>query len=385
MEWHIITGEFPPVTGGVSDYSGVIAAGLASAGETVHVWCPASIRGSSKFAGVQVHDSGGSWTGADLVRLDAALNRTPAPRRLLVQWVPHLYGRRSLNLAFCRWLRRRGRCGDHLELMVHEPYLAFGEGLIRQDIAAAVQRAMVMLLLSAAQRVWVAIPAWADHLRSWTLGRSIPFCWLPVPSTVPVAPASEAVADHRKQLLRGSDGIIAGHFGTYSKEVRGDLRKVLPRVLDAAPEIQVLLLGRGSQEALQELCETTGTDRSRVVASGPLGGLELSYHLQACDLMMQPYIDGASTRRTTLMAALAHGRPVVTTTGRLSEAFWTGCEAITAVPAGDAAAMVQSTVALARDPERRRQLSVAAKCLYDRRFGLPNVIHALRSPTCTIA
>ena len=38
--WHIVTGEYPPARGGVSDYTFAIANGLASAGDEVNVWCP---------------------------------------------------------------------------------------------------------------------------------------------------------------------------------------------------------------------------------------------------------------------------------------------------------------------------------------------------------
>ena len=44
MEWHLITGEYPPQPGGVSDYTRFLASGLADAGETVAVsvtLCPA--------------------------------------------------------------------------------------------------------------------------------------------------------------------------------------------------------------------------------------------------------------------------------------------------------------------------------------------------------
>jgi len=37
---HLITGEYPPQSGGVSDYSYLVATGLAKASEKVHVWAP---------------------------------------------------------------------------------------------------------------------------------------------------------------------------------------------------------------------------------------------------------------------------------------------------------------------------------------------------------
>ncbi len=237
MDWHIITGEFPPASGGVGDYSSAVAAGLAAAGDAVHVWCPASAGPPVHISGVQVHAVAGTWGRGDLARVDSALNLTPAPRRLLVQWVPHAFGMRSLNVGFCRWLRRRGRSGDCLEVMVHEPSLAFGEGSWRQDLAAIVHRAMVMLLLNAARRVWVAIPSWTDRLQAWTLGRDIPFCWLPVPSTVQVADAPARVAQIRATALKDGDGFIVGHFGTYARETRRDLQVLVPRILAIGSQV----------------------------------------------------------------------------------------------------------------------------------------------------
>ena len=41
--WHLITCEYPPRTGGVSDYTRLVAEGLSEAGDEVHVWCPPSV------------------------------------------------------------------------------------------------------------------------------------------------------------------------------------------------------------------------------------------------------------------------------------------------------------------------------------------------------
>lgn len=382
--WHVITGEYPPAPGGVSDYSHAVAAGLAAAGEHVHVWCPSPLGGAVDVPGVEVHPLGGSWSRLDLDRIDAEMNRMPGKRRLFVQWVPHAYGRRSLNVAFCRWLRRRARTGDILDLMVHEPYLPFREGSLRQDAAAAVHRVMIALLLSHARRVWVAIPAWADRLRPWAFGRDIQFCWLPVPSNIPVTESNGAVARLKSRVLSGADGLIVGHFSTYSRRVRRDLAILLPRLLSDLPELQVQLLGRGGEQVVEDLRPILGGDVCRVHAPGALDPGALSCHLQACDLMMQPYPDGVSTRRGTLMAALAHGLPVVTTIGPLSESFWLVSNGIVSVPAGDLPAMALAVSGLARQPERRRCLAAAARATYESQFSLPHVINALRADSCRV-
>ena len=379
-QWHLVTGEFPPVPGGVSDYTRAVAMGLAAAGDGVDVWCPAAAGPCDDPAGVRVHRLPGHWTSGDTRLADAGLDAMPAPRHLLVQWVPHAFGRRSMNVGFCRWVRRRARRGDVVDLMVHEPFLSFGEGPLRYDAVAAVHRVMAATLLGAARRVWVSIPAWAARLRPWSFGRAPAFCWLPVPSTLPVSGDQALVARVRDAV--GGHGVLVGHFGTYDAPTRRQLQAIVPGLLRAAVGARLLMLGRGSDAASESLRRALPDLRDRIAGAGALGAAELSAHLQACDLMLQPYIDGASTRRTTLMAALAHGVPVVTTVGRLSEPFWRDSAAVVTAPAGDAAALVAAAATLAGDGDRRRRLAAAARRAYDARFALRHVIQALREDRC---
>ena len=384
-EWHIVTGEYPPATGGVADYSHAVASGLAAAGDRVHVWCPAAAGDQTPAPGVHVHPVAGSWSGKDFIRLDEAIDQTAGPRRLLVQWVPQAFGRKSINVAFCRWVRRRARAGDILDVMVHEPYLPFGSGSVRLSAAAVIHRAMVALLLDQARRVWVAIPAWADCLRPWTFGKAITFCWLPVPSNIPVSAADQSVIERREQVLRGSGGVIVGHFSTYSPEIMAALRELLPTLLAGVPEMHVELMGRGSEKALGELSGVIDPRTERVRASGDLTAAEMSCRLRMCDLIMQPYPDGASTRRGTLMAALAHGLPVATTTGHLTEAFWRESGAVALAPAGNLPELARLVSELSREPARRRRLGSAGRDTYEARFSLQHLIHSLRSDLCEAA
>jgi glycosyltransferase involved in cell wall biosynthesis len=377
--WHIVTGEYPPAPGGVSDYSHAVATGLAAAGDEVHVWCPAAAAPPVPADGVRVHAIAGGWQPADLRRIDAALAELGGPRRLLVQWVPHAFGRRSVNVGFCRWVRRRAAAGDTVDLMVHEPGLGFGEGALRHHAAAAAHRLMLMLLLGSARHVWVAIPAWIERLKPWAVGRrDLSFAWLPVPGSIPVRPAGDEVEHARRAVLHGVEGLVIGHFGTYPPAVCAALGAVVPPLLERLPLAHVQLLGRGGEHAVEALRART-PHPGRVHATGALDATALSHRLQACDLLLQPYPDGASTRRTTLMTALAHGLPVVTTFGRLSEPFWQRSDAVAATPAADLAALGRAAVDLATQPERRRRLGASARATYEAHFSLPHVIAALRA------
>src|SRR5205823_325237 len=125
---------------------------------------------------------------SDLRHAGRMLDEYAAPRRLLVEYVPHGYGFGAMNVAFCAWLWKRARVsGDVVELMVHEPFLEFGGGTWRRYVVASVQRLMAAVLLGATSRVRVAIPMWGEMWRPYALGRRVRFEWLPVPSTVVVA------------------------------------------------------------------------------------------------------------------------------------------------------------------------------------------------------
>lgn len=383
-ERHLITPEYPPRAGGVSDYTRLVAERLAAAGEEVHVWCPPAGEerkgeaGGANAPGVFVHGECGRFMPSDLRRVGKLLDARPAPRRLLVQYVPHGFGWRSMNVALCVWLwKRAALCGDEVELMVHEPFVAFGEGTRRQDAAAFVHRLMAATVLRAARRVWVSIPAWESCLRPYAFGRRVPFEWLPVPATVPVVEDAGVAASARERYAPGGASLI-GHLGTYGRHATGFLTRLAPLLFAGAGErAALLLMGRGSVEAREEIISRHTELAARIHAAGFLPAAELSAHLAACDLLAQPYPDGVSSRRTSAMAGLAHGLAVVTTRGRLTEPLWAESGAVALTPAGDAGTFAEAVRRLLGDEAERARLGAAARALYRERFDVAHTVAAL--------
>ena len=377
-EWHLITSEYPPQPGGVSDYTGLVAAGLGAASDGVHVWCPPSDGVPPNSPGVAVHRALGRFALADLRRVGKMLNRFSTPRRLLVQWVPHGYGYQSLNLSFCLWLWSRATVNrDNVELMVHEPYLAFRDGSWKQSAGALVHRIMTTILLNATRRVWVSIPAWEASWRPYTLGRRIRFAWLPVPSTVPVIDDPVAAAMIRARYAPPG-GFLLGHFGTYGRHIAELLMASLPMLLRGRHDQTVLLLGRGSEALREKLIDKHPDLAGRVYVTGALAAADVSRHLSACDVVIQPFPDGVSSRRTSLMVGLCHGLPIVTTLGHLTEPFWAESGAVALAPVGDAVAILEATERLLANPVERGRMGSAAKALYQERFDVGHTIAALR-------
>jgi glycosyltransferase involved in cell wall biosynthesis len=84
-------------------------------------------------------------------------------------------------------------------------------------------------------------------------------------------------------------------------------------------------------------------------------------------MIVMPYRDGASFRRTTFIAALRHACPVVTTHPTIPLAELCDGDNVLLVPPRDVEALVGAVIRLADDPELRSCLSQGAQAL-GRRF-----------------
>jgi hypothetical protein len=262
---HLITPEYAPSRGGVASHTRQLAAGLAASGVSVHVWAPAGAEPAGA-EGVHVHPELGRFSRRDLARVATLLDNFVRPRRLIVQWVPQGFGYRGLNVGFCAWVWKMARRGEMVEIFVHEPHLALEGGSWRQTAAALVQRVMSIMLLRAARRVWIAIPAWEQRWRPYTLGRSVPFVWLPIPSALP-RPDAEDVAVIRQRMNASR---VLGHLGTYGRPIAPLLRQVLAESLARMRDVRVLLIGEGSERFQQEFAAACPEYAARVSATGVL-------------------------------------------------------------------------------------------------------------------
>jgi glycosyltransferase involved in cell wall biosynthesis len=153
--------------------------------------------------------------------------------------------------------------------------------------------------------------------------------------------------------------------------------KVVPLLLTQRDQLAILLIGKGSVELRNVLIQQHPDLCQRVHATGLQSSQDLSRHISACHVMLQPYQDGVSGRRGSAMALLAHGRAVVTTRDRATENCWIERQPVKLVKSDDINAMVEATLGLLADPPERDRLGVAAKALYDERFDIKRTINTL--------
>ena len=331
----MVTGEYPPLRGGVGDFSEGVARALSEAGRRVTVWTtkeadnriartPSSSQTGLESCGTsEIRRFDADFDCQGLVRLGQGIDGCDTPRRILIQYVPNAFGFKGMNLAFCGWVRKRKILGDDVRVVFHEPFFYFALHGPHRNLLALVQRLMAWILMRGARIVYTSTPTWERYLRPYARPGNPRFVWLPMPATLPVVDDPEAVRKKREGYLTcNGNANLFGHFGTYGTDIAEPLEALLPRLLNARPSAHFLLIGRRSDRFCTQFQSRHPQLATRVHATGDLEPREASLHIQACDVLVQPYPDGVTARRTSVINLLAHGCAVVTTKGLLTEDFW---------------------------------------------------------------
>jgi glycosyltransferase involved in cell wall biosynthesis len=379
MIWHIITGEYPPMPGGVSDYTQRVAEGLVEAGDEVHVWT----RGDSNEVDkprpqLSIHRCASDFDRKGLRRLDAEFSQFSHPLRLLVQYVPHAYGYKAMNLAFATWLRRRViRHGDALWMMMHEVAYPWRQSSLKHSFLAFVTELMVRKITKPAEKIFMSTSAWKPTLQRLGAEPNKLFV-LPIPSNIPKAVDMDAVARVRDATVNGNE-VVLGHFGTYGSIITELLEPLLMGLFDTRSRVKVHLIGGGSERFRHKLVAKRSNLSSKISASGRLSEMEVAHHIKACDIMIQPYGDGPTTRRTSLMACIINGLATVSTLGHNGEAFWENEQLLCLVDRNQPKQAATEILALMHDTHRCDLLSQRASDYYSAHFSLDQTISLLRS------
>ena len=347
---HLLTGEYGPDAGGVGAYTQLLAEALVRRGLRVHVWdtLDTTLRQA----------------------LPAALRAEPG--YVLLQYVPNALGARGANVGFCQWLLSLRRDGVDVRVMFHEPYfyLSWNPAL---NALSMVQRLMAGILLRASTRTYISTERWRQYLESYAPSGT-EFIVLPIPSTLPDDPLPESVASWRTRF--GGDSFVV-HFGTYGDHVANELAPMVPVLLERFQGLRFVCVGRGSERFVQRVGQANAALAPRLHATGTLDRGEAAAAIAAADVALQPYPDGVTTRRTSVMAPLALGVATVTSSGALTEEVWREAPSVALAVASDTAAHVAAAASLLRDGGTRQQLGALGQRFYRERFSIARTVEIL--------
>ena len=355
---HLLAGEYGPEAGGVGAYSQVLVEALSQRGLPVRVW--------------DVHDPTFQKSLPDALRTQ--------PGYLLLQYVPNILGARGANVALCQWLLSLHRAGADLRVMFHEPYLYLSLNPAL-NVLALVQRLMAGILLRSSSRTYISTERWRSYLSSYAPA-GMTFTVLPIPSTLPDNPPAGSVAEWRTRLSAGFER-IAVHFGTYGEHIATELEPMIPALLNRDSALRFICIGRGSEAFVDRLVAQHSSLSGRVHGTGALDRAAAAAALAAGDIALQPFPDGVTTRRTSVMAPLALGVPTVTSRGFLTENVWGEAPSVALAAASDVESHVAATVSLLRDDVTRKQLGDLGRRFYVDRFSIERTANILVADATT--
>jgi glycosyltransferase involved in cell wall biosynthesis len=307
---------------------------------------------------------------------DAALAGYDA---VVIQYNPFMYGRWGFApwLPAALWRARRERGAPEIALMVHEPYVPMLNW--RWTLMGLWQRSQLLALHALADVVFASIDSWAAMLGR--LHPRKPAHHLPVGSNLPDMRIRRA--EVRASLGATDETVVVSAFGTAHPA----------RQLDHVVEAANAVAGSGVPTIVQNLGAGApalhGIERGvRVSQPGYQSSAALAERLAATDLFLAPFVDGVSTRRTTVMAALQHGLPIVGTDGDLTDRlFRSSTRAVQLVPVARRDLFAETVLRLALRREERDTLGQAARELYADHFDWPVIAARLQAclRSCDVA
>lgn len=359
MRIGLISGEYPPMRGGVGDFTRELGRALAAAGHEMHVITGQSPAGSGDDAPLVVHREIAAWGW----RCWKQVLRIAQRERLDVLDLQFQTAAYRMHPAIHMVPRRLDR--PPVAVTFHDlrtPYLFPKAGPLRwRAIRVLAQRADGVIVTNEEDRL--RLMPYASRVALIPIGSNI----------VPRLPADYNRAAWRVRWgLKPSD-LVVGYFG-FLKERKGGEDLVEAVALLAARGLPVYVMFIGGQTSSADPTDALYVERverlisergltARVRYTGFVSSEEVSEGLAAVDVCLLPYRDGVSLRHGSLHACLAHGRAIVTTRPAIESAEFRDGENVLLAPPGDVGALADAVARVASDPELRARLEAGAAAL----------------------
>ena len=334
----LVCGSWPPIKCGVGDFSHRLALEWARQGREISVVTDRLAQESGSPT-IRVLPVVQQWGPSALPRILSAIKQT-APDVVNLHYPTVRYSRLSVIDLLPTAIRLVLK--TPVVTTIHE-YSTFQPlGRRRVEWLARTSTAVIVPEQSNHSLLKAALPAFADRIHHVPLGSSIDV---------------QLPADFDRQTWRIAHSILSEdlllvYFGFISPS------KGIETLLEEFAQLPATFNARLHILADREPSAPQYADYHRMIAkqieelsqhrsvewTGYLPPEQLSPYFASADLAVLPFADGASMRRTTLLACIAHGLPV------LSTGDSPPCLGVAVVPIGDSSAMAQALVELGTNP-----------------------------------
>lgn len=352
--------------GGVGDYSREMGRALVNLGHEVFVLTSNRARPLAEDSGITVQasvDQWGRWG-----------NKGPRGERQAIDWVQHnrldvvniQYQAAAYNMhAAANYLPRTLRIRVPVITTFHDllvPYLFPKAGSLRKRVIYQMAR----------HSNGVIVTNIGDEEELYAIGNMPPIARIPIGSNIAVHPPADydPVSWRVNELRIPSDVLLVGFFGFINASKGIDtLAQAIRLLIDQHVNVELLIIGGQTgasdktnleqADAAERLIGGLGINR-RVHWTGFVEAETVSAHLMACDVIALPFKDGVSFRRGTLMAALAHGCPIVTTQPQVKVPELTDEKAMRLIPPDNPHRLAEVLLELHQNDSQRLRLGQAA-------------------------
>ena len=377
----MVTGEYPPGIGGVGDYTARLSAHLVGMGARVVV-----LAGGPDAPGTAPPDSGrvqvvrgaGRWSFRSWHRVASVVAEVGADV-IHIQYQAAAYGMHPAANLLPAYLRVRR---PHLKVATtfHDlrvPYLFRGAGKLRREAVRALDRfSHVSVVTNQADMEDLGGPGdgTQNRRRRWLI---------PIGSNIDNSPPPGYRRDEwRRRLGADEETLVISYFGLMNHSKGVDLLvDAVGLLADRGVRLKLLIVGGEAGESdptnrryQDEVLRSVETPRlrDRVFRTGFVPDQQVSAYLLASDLCALPFRDGASLRRGSLLAAIVHGLPVVTTVPSQPESLLVDGENVVLVERGNPEALAVAIERLWHYGAVRHRVSRGAEEMA-KRFGWPAI------------
>jgi glycosyltransferase involved in cell wall biosynthesis len=385
LHFVLISAEYPPSIGGVSDYAANLAAALEKIGHRVSIITSEtgvseglSMESTAEVVGLAALGLGWRWRDASAV---ARLVSSMRPDVVNVQYVPQMYGRAGISpgVALLVWLLGTSR--RHVLILTCHEVASPLTIHPRRLIAALSHRLQLVVALAARPTVVVTNTLDARRLQRW-LPAACPVV-IPVGPTVPHRTQMRSQVDRVRESLGVGAKFLIGDFSPYNVNKNpSDLLSVLEAV---GVDGRLLLIGGAHASEAKRTGLLAAAGRldltERIIEIPYLSREKLSDHLAALDVYVDTSMRGASTRSTTLVTALAHGLPVVAYQGPETPDYFKSEEQLLLVRPGDPRRLADAVLRVRDSPTLSARLAIGAHNVYEKHLTWELIAGAIVAST----
>ncbi|MCP4425625.1 MAG: glycosyltransferase family 4 protein [Chloroflexi bacterium] len=376
MRIGFVTGEFPPMEGGVGAFTQELARALAAAGHEIHIIAdrqarppterrrPRDLREPVNLGFAQLYPQIRQWRWPSLAAVADLVVRYELDV-VNIQYQAAAYNMRSPAINFLPW-RLKGAAKTAVTFHdLRVPYLFPKAGRLRRTAVNFMARQAHGVIVTNAEDYQSLVSGGASSvIRHPSSVRQIPIG----SNIVARLPERAEIAAARRELGLDEADYLLGYFGFLNESKGADmLLRALTRLDDRA---HLVFIGgqTGSSDPgnnqtfldqLKRLIADLGLTK-RVHWTGFVSDERVSAFLHAANLMVMPYRDGVSLRRGTLMAALAHGRPLITTHPAVPTPELIHGQNVCFAPPDDPETLVQAIQTTLADTALRKKLGEGA-------------------------